>query len=219
MLKRKKTTKKVSKKELIIIGSFLILTGSLVVGSKYFYNYLQDKMEKNLIEEFYSNQEEIIDNEIIITDEEEIDIVDIPVTNQEIKYVAVIKIPKINLEKGLCAKGTYCNNVNRNVQILNESEYPDKEDGNFILAGHSGTSRVSYFKNLYKLEIDDEISIFYGGKEYKYKVMNIYDIEKTGTADIVRNKNKTTLTLITCRSKTNKQIIFICELVEIVGGN
>ena len=41
----------------------------------------------------------------------------------------------------------------------------------------------------------------------------MYDIEKTGTANIIRNKEKTTLTLITCRHNTNKQIVVICELI------
>lgn len=106
------------------------------------------------------------------------------------------------------------NNVNKNIQILKESSYPDVAKGNFILAGHSGNARVSYFRKLDKLNRDDEVSIFYGGSEYKYKVVNIYDIEKTGTANIVRNAEKTTLTLITCRHNTNKQIVVVCELVE-----
>lgn len=37
---------------------------------------------------------------------------------------------------------------------------PDKENGNVILAGHSGSGRTAFFKNLYKLETDDEVSIF-----------------------------------------------------------
>ena len=82
-----------------------------------------------------------------------------------------------------------------------------------MVAGHSGNGRISYFRNLNKLTQDDEVSIFYQGKEYKYKVVNMYDIEKTGTANIIRNKEKTTLTLITCRHNTNKQIVVICELV------
>ena len=45
------------------------------------------------------------------------------------------------------------------------------------------------------------------------KVVDIYDIEKTGTAEIIKNKNTTTLTLITCRHNTNKQIVIICEMV------
>ena len=111
-------------------------------------------------------------------------------------------------------RSSYYNNVNRNILVLNESDMPDKDKGNVILAGHSGSGRTAYFKNLHKLERDDEVSIFYNGSEYKYKVVNQYDIEKTGTANIVRNAEKSTLTLITCRHNTNKQIIYICELVE-----
>ena len=56
---------------------------------------------------------------------------------------------KIGLEKGLASKGSYYNNVNRNILILNESDMPDKENGNVILAGHSGSGRTAFFKNLY----------------------------------------------------------------------
>lgn len=215
MLKRKENNKiKGKKSQLIIVGSLLILIGIGVVGGKYLYNYLLDRAEDIKIEEFYEVQETIDDENIVEeTPTEE--------TNETPKqdntnYVAVIKIPKIGLEKGLCEKGSYCNNVNRNIQILKESTYPDIANGNFILAGHSGSGRISYFRNLYKLSQDDEVSVFYQGKEYKYKVVNMYDIEKTGTANIIRNKEKTTLTLITCRHNTNKQIVVICELVETV---
>lgn len=216
MLKRKenKNNSKGKKSQLIIVGSLLIIVGIVMVGGKYLYTYLLDKKEDIKIEEFYEVQEKI-DDEIIATEtptEEKQEESKQDNTN----YIAVIKIPKIGLEKGLCEKDSYCNNVNRNIQILKESTYPDIANGNFILAGHSGTGRISYFKNLYKLSQDDEVSIFYQGKEYKYKVVNIYDIEKTGTANIIRNKEKTTLTLITCRHNTNKQIVVICELVETV---
>ena len=43
--------------------------------------------------------------------------------------------------------------------------------------------------------------------------MNIYQVEKTGKVDIIRNKEKTTLTLITC-SGDNEQLVVICELVD-----
>ena len=214
MLKRKenKNNSKGKKSQLIIVGSLLIIVGIVMVGGKYIYTYLLDKKEDIKIEEFYEVQEKI-DDEIIATEtptEEKQEESKQDNTN----YIAVIKIPKIGLEKGLCEKDSYCNNVNRNIQILKESTYPDIANGNFSLAGHSGTGRISYFKNLYKLLQDDEVSIFYQGKEYKYKVVNMYDIEKTGTANIIRNKEKTTLTLITCRHNTNKQIVVICELVE-----
>lgn len=216
MLKRKKKqqNKKLNRKsQLIIVGSLLIIVGIGLVCGKYLYSYLQNKQEDNLIEEFYDVQTEIIENEENNEDTEEQEVQEVQ-TETKTNYVAVLKIPKIGLEKGLCKKGSYCNNVNRNIQILNESDDPDTEKGNVILAGHSGNARISYFRKLDKLVQDDEVSIFYNGHEYKYKVVNIYDVEKTGTAHIVRNSEKNTLTLITCRHNTNKQIVVICELTE-----
>lgn len=215
MLKRKNqiNKKRDRKSQLIIVGSLLIVLGVGLVSGKYVYNYLQNKNEEDLVEVFYEEQEKI--EEEIDTESQEEQPTEVKQTNSsKVNYIAVIKIPKIGLEKGLCEKGTYCNNVNRNIQILKESDYPDKEKGNVMLAGHSGNGRVSYFRNLNKLSQDDEVSIFYNGIEYKYKVVNQYDIEKTGTANIVRNAEKNTLTLITCRHNTNKQIVIICELVE-----
>lgn len=216
MLKRKNqnNNKKENKSQLIIVGSLFILLGIGLVGGKYLYNYFQDKKENNLIEEFYEEQQdvdEVVNEETPI--EQEVKETQ-PIKQSTPNYIAVIKIPKIGVEKGLCEKGSYCNNVNRNIEFLKESDYPDKEKGNVILAGHSGNGRTSYFKNVYKLTTDDEVSICYNGKEYKYKVVNMYDIEKTGTANIVRNAEKNTLTLVTCRHNTNKQIIVICELIN-----
>ena len=216
MLKRKNQSKinnkNNGKSQLIIVGSLLIIVGIGIIGGKYLYNYIQDKNEEKLIDVFFEEQEEITDNTDNETPEE---VKETPKpTETKIDYFAVIKIPKIGLEKGLAPKGSYYNNVNRNIFVLNESDMPDKEKGNVILAGHSGNARTSYFKNLYKLENDDVVSIFYNGYEYKYKVVNHYDVEKTGKVNIVRNAEKTTLTLITCRHNTNKQIVYICELVE-----
>ena len=209
-IEKEKNKKRFKKSQLIIVGSLLILLGGCVICGKYAYNYFLDRIEDIKIEEFY-NEQENIDTEVIEETTEKVE-----ETKQETKidYVAVIKIPKIGLENGLCKKGSYCNNVNQNIQILKESSYPDVSNGNFILAGHSGNGRTAYFRNVYKLDKDDEISIIYGGFEYKYKIVNIYDVEKTGTASIVRNREKTTLTLVTCRHNTNKQIIVISELVE-----
>ncbi len=216
MLKRKNQSKinnkNTRKSQLILVGSLLIIVGIGIISGKYLYNYIQEKNEEKLIDVFFEEQEEITDNR---DNEEQEEVNETQKTTEtKIDYFAVIKIPKIGLEKGLAPKGSYYNNVNRNIFVLNESDMPDKDKGNVILAGHSGNARTSYFKNLYKLENDDEVSIFYNGYEYKYKVVNHYDIEKTGKANIVRNAEKTTLTLITCRHNTNKQIIYICELVE-----
>jgi len=221
MLKRKTKNNNQRKSQLFIVGSFLIIVGVGILGGKIVNNYLDKKQEQDLINDFYEQQEEYVVDVPVMEEE----LVEEEVAEQEekketttptINYIAVIKIPKIGLEKGLASKGSYWNNVNRNIEILSESDMPDVENGNVILAGHSGNSGVSYFRKLNKLQNDDTVSIVYNGKEYKYKMVNSYEIEKNGYAHIVRNAEKSTLTLITCKHNTNKQIVVICELVEVI---
>ena len=221
MLKRKTKNNNQRKGQLLIVGSFLIIIGIGILGGKIVNNYLEKKQEQELINDFYEQQEEyvvdvpVMEEELVkeeVAEKEEKK----ETTTPTINYIAVIKIPKIGLEKGLASKGSYWNNVNRNIEILSESDMPDVENGNVILAGHSGNSGVSYFRKLNKLQNDDIVSIVYNGKEYKYKMVNSYEIEKNGYAHIVRNAEKSTLTLITCKHNTNKQIVIICELVEVI---
>lgn len=221
MLKRKIKNNNQRKSQLFIVGSFLIIIGVGILGGKIVNNYLDKKQEQDLINDFYEEQEEYVVDVPVMEEE----LVKEEVAEQEekketttptINYIAVIKIPKIGLEKGLASKGSYWNNVNRNIEILSESDMPDVDKGNVILASHSGNSSISYFRKLNKLQNDDIVSIFYNGKEYKYKMVNSYEIEKNGYAHIVRNAEKSTLTLITCKHNTDKQIVVICELVEVI---
>ena len=213
MLKRKE---KNNKSQLIRVGSFLILLGISVISINSILNFINIQNEKDLIKEYYENEEYIVDVPVVEeeTPQEEQFEEKKEEKKVEVNYIAVIKIPKIGLEKGLASKDSYYNNVNRNIQILTESDMPDKEKGNVILAGHSGNSSVSYFRKLNKLQNNDEVIISYKGKDYVYRMVNSYEIEKNGYAHILRNAEKTTLTLITCKHNTNKQLIVICELIE-----
>lgn len=208
MLKRKKEK---NKSQLYIIGSLLLLIGISILSFKFYIYYKDTKLEKNILNEFYEEQEVIKENIDDLKEDNQVEVKEeiIDTTN----YVAVLKIPKINLEKGLVSKDSIDNNVEKNIQILNESSMPDKENGNVILAGHNGNGSTSYFRNIHKLSLDDEVSIYYNGYEYKYKVMNSYKVKKTGQVDIIRNNDKNTLTLITCYGE-DKQLIVICELIE-----
>ena len=221
MLKRKIKNNNQRKSQLFIVGSFLIIVGVGILGGKIVNNYLDKKQEQDLINDFYEQQEEYVVDVPVMEEElvkEEVAVQEEKkeTTTPNINYIAVIKIPKIGLEKGLASKGSYWNNVNRNIEILSESDMPDVDKGNVILASHSGNSSISYFRKLNKLQNDDIVSIVYNGKEYKYKMVNSYEIEKNGYAHIVRNAEKSTLTLITCKHNTNKQIVVICELVEVI---
>ena len=166
-------------------------------------------IDEESIAEFYENEEtteNIIEEPTEEKPKEE-------KKEEKINYIAVLKIPKIKLVRGLVARNSYLNNIKYNVEILKDSSMPDEVNGNVILAAHSGNARISYFRNLDKLKLGDEISIEYKSKTYEYKIVDIYLIDKTGTAEIIRNKDKSTLTLITCKHNTNKQIIVIAELI------
>ena len=198
--------KRKNKSWLIIIGSLIFLSGIGLITYDYLSNRKIDEKETELLEEFYEIEEEIES----IEEPQEVEEVKEQV---KVNYIAVLKIPKIGLERGLVDPNSYLNNVNYNLEWLDGSSMPDEVNGNVIIAGHSGSARISYFRNLDRLEMGDEAYIIYNGKTYTYKVVNIYDIEKTGKAEIVKEKNTSTLTLITCRHNTNKQIIIILNLI------
>ena len=196
---------------LVIIGFLLVFSGLCLIIYHFVSNKQIVNQEEDAIKEFYIQEQEIIKkDESTEEPKEEKEVKE----QKKIEYIAVLKIPKINLVRGLVDPNSYLNNISYNVAFLDNSAMPDKENGNVILAAHSGTARISYFRNLDKLIIGDEVTIDYKSITYRYKVVSIYDIEKTGTAKIVRNKDISTLTLVTCRHNTNRQIIVICESIK-----
>ena len=174
-------------------GLILILSGIIIIISKYLPTYQTKINEQKQINYFFEESKNTN-------------------LNKE-EYVAILEIPKISLKKGLYSLKSSLNNVDKNIEILRESDMPDISYGNFILASHSGTSSISYFKNLSKLNIGDDAIIYYEKDKYVYKLVNIYKVEKIGSIEIIRNQNRKTLTMITCdQNDKTKQIVYILEL-------
>lgn len=206
--------KRISRSWFGIISSFLfILAGLMIIGYNHYQDYLQRQEDKSLIEEFFEDS----DNATIETTE-----VEVSEENEEVKqesisydYVAVLEIDSIDLKRGLVDPSSKYNKVNYNIEIINSSTMPDVDNGNLILASHNGNSNISFFRNLNKMNENDLINIYYNGIKYTYKYSYMYEVEKTGKVNIVRDKNQSTLTLITCKknSKT-KQLVFVSYLVD-----
>jgi len=131
------------------------------------------------------------------------------VTSNYSPYLAVLDIPKINLKKGVYDITDSLNNVEKNIEVNKDSDMPDRKNGNFILAAHSGLSFTSYFNKLENLTKNDEVILYYKNTKYVYSINNFYDIPKTGKALIKRDKSKNAITLITCKQKEDKQIVYI----------
>ena len=198
----------------LLIGSFIFLSGLSLFSYKLLNNLNIKRNEENSIKEYYkeekedSKQEEIIEKNDNATDKK------VEKKNIVYNYIAILRIPKINLQRGLVDINSKYNNINYNIMIHKESQMPNIKNGNFILVAHSGTARVSFFRNLHKLNLNDYVYVDYENKTYTYKIINKYEIEKTGKAVIRKNTSKSSITLITCKHNTNKQIIIVGELVE-----
>ncbi len=205
-----KNEKRISPSVLAAISAVTILIGGFFLS----YNYIQSKKIMAfdyMANIFYTNNEDFFieeDGRKITegTDEG-------PVTND---YIGYLNIPKINLTKGFLDKRSTENNVDKNLLVVEGSNYPDVEKGNFIIAGHSGTGWNAFFNDLYKLNKGDVATVTYKNKKYTYKIVNIYQHPKIGTIAIYRNYDKTTLTLVTCTNNDSKtQTIYIAELQEV----
>ena len=191
---------------------------SITLLSFNYINLKKDKIFNDINLEYYTlaNPAETV----IVEDSQEIIIEgpsEIPVENETYSnyYIGNLEIPKINLNRGFVDINSEDNNISKNVTIVNSSDMPDVDKGNFILAAHSGSAYISYFNDLYKLNKGDYAYVTYKGVKYTYQITNIYTQPKTGQVGIYRDYEKTTLTLVTCTNfdKTT-QTIYIAELIS-----
>ncbi len=132
------------------------------------------------------------------------------------EYIAVLEIPKINFKRGLYEKKDPENDISKNIVFLDSSSLPNENNSKVIIAGHSGDTYNAYFKNLYKLTNKDIINLYYNNKKYIYKVSDIYEITKNGTLALESNKDKKTLTLITCKD-SKRQLVIVSTLINSKG--
>ena len=216
-LKRKMKFKKSS---LGLFGLIIISIGIIAVS----YDFVMSKKEKAFITmniKLFENETPIVANDDDIEVPENTPDEPQPTPQEPAKkkfsynYVGVLEIPKVNLKQGFLDIDSKYNHVDYNIAVIQTSTYPDVEQGNFILASHSGNSYISYFKNLYKLEVGDQAYIYYNNIKYTYQIVNIYNVEKTGKVAIYRNSKATCLTLITCtKDSDHEQTVYILELTN-----
>ncbi|MBR3660747.1 MAG: sortase [Bacilli bacterium] len=198
---------------LLLIISFVLYHYETIIEVK---NDIKSEIDANIYQEKSNNISVNINVSYVDKDKDTNENNDTNSSSYTPNYIAFLRIDKINLYQGLLPKGNFYNYVDYHVQILDISDYPDVINGNFILAGHSGTSNVAYFKNLYKLKLGDIANVYYNGKVYTYSIVNIYLEDKDGSVTIYRDNDKTTLTLITCTQNDKlHQTVYILELIGV----
>ena len=186
---------------IIIIGILLVIVGITVYVVSFMKQLNADNEVKINIDEYLENTAV---SELVTSSDDEIEVRD------EKETLMILEIPKISIKRNIYYQDSKYNSVEYNIQILKDSDMPDIKNGNVIFASHNGNSKVSFFKKLYKLSLNDEIILYYDGYKYIYKLSKIYDINKDGTAEIYINNNVNCITLITCKKNIkDKQEIYI----------
>lgn len=147
-----------------------------------------------------TNQKESMNNTIEVVESKMLDNTD----DGEIKdgFLGILQIDKINM-KGLVKEGS-------NSEVLKDYighiENTPKYDGNVCLAAHNRGNIYSYFANINKLEMGDEI---------KYKTVfgeNVYEVNKKEEIDeqdwnMLEDTEENKITLITCiKNKRSKRL-------------
>lgn len=197
---------KYDKKRIIkVLGISLILVAGIIWSNDAHQEQQAQKIEEQKIEQFFKVEKmDYVDSFTQIQED---------MQREDDSYIAVLEIPKIHLKKGLYDIENRKNNIDQNIQILKESDFPDVKNGTMILVGHSGIGKLAYFNHLDMLQTGNLIFLYYQGVKYVYQLSNSYEIEKTGYFKIPNNHQKNTLLLITCKIGTNLQLVFNSELI------
>lgn len=211
--------KKISQSQVIAIGTLFILGGLIIFSSQYFLNKKTELFEyinmKLYFDQIVDEPQPVepVEPDPDLGDPDAPEPTEEPVITES--YIAVLEIPKIDLQKGIYKMESKYNKVSRNIAILSPSDYPDVVNGNFVLAAHSGTGYLSFFRNLYKLNAGDVAYVYYDNYKYTYEITYIYTQQKTGTINVYRPYNKSTLMLITCtKNDESTQTVYVAELIN-----
>lgn len=194
---------------LMVIGFSLLISNYVNKKIDYAYEYMNNKlfMAENNTE--VEEEVEVEVSEVENVPAEEVD--EESLTSDE--YIGTLEIPKVNFKRGFVGLNSKLNDVDKNIAIIEGSSFPNVDKGNFIIAAHSGPAWNSFFNDLYILAKGDIANVYYKHTKYSYKLVNSYKVEKNGKVRIKRNKNKTTLTLITCTNGSDhQQSVYIFEL-------
>lgn len=194
------------------LGIYLVIIGIAILGFYLIYNKSIEKRASDSVDD-YINDTSIVNE---ISNEESIEEAKEKESNNKrsINYTAILEIPSIDLKQGVVDSTKNFSSINYAISVDKNSNYPN-ELGNFILYAHSGNSYISYFRKLNRVNINDDIYVYYQGTKYHYIIKNKYDIEKTGKAKVISRKDDKYITLITCnQDKKGYQIVVEGKMID-----
>lgn len=206
------------KENKLILFIVIILSGILLMMSNYLKKVkmdVYDEFNQSLIKVSTKKEEkkEEVPKEEVAPKEE------VEAPKEEVKpyYIGTLSIPKINFERGFLDKNHPDNTIDKNIELLKSSDYPDQDKHTVTIAGHSGVGYLAFFNDLNKLEKGDELFLTYKNKKYIYSIDKIYLEERRGKIGILKDYNRSSLNLLTCTLHDKKhQTVYIAYLKDVV---
>lgn len=117
---------------------------------------------------------------------------------------SIIEIPRIGLSYPVF------NTLNEELLKISPCKFYGNnldENGNICIAGHN-YDNGKFFSNIYILEPNDEIYIYYNNIKYIYNVISNYEVEANDLSPIFNYDNdRKNLTLVTCNNLNDKRIV------------
>ena len=196
---------------IIVLGLFFTLSSFIDEKRLLSFDYMNNQFydDEQIVDDVYTTNVSSEDSSSDSTSSSS-------VTSNLEHYIGYLEIPKLGFRRGFYNIDSALNTVEANIEVIKGSSMPDVENGNLIIAGHSGTGWKAFFNDLHLLEVGYEARVLYQGNTYIYQITNIYKDKNTGRLAIKRDYNKTTLTLVTCTNNdSSTQTIYIAELLRV----
>lgn len=176
-----------------VIGIIFMGIGILLISVTIFMKYDTYKRQQDSLESFKNLNSYDEDDE------------QVEIENNVDKPMAVLNIPKINLEIAV-VEGVEKENIKYLVGHFKDSVMPG-EVGNLCIAGHRTSNYGQPFKEIDKLKNGDEIIFTYKNKEYIYLVNSSFVVTPDETYILDNTENESIVTIVTCTLDSKNRLI------------
>ena len=106
-----------------------------------------------------------------------------------IDYYGYLNIPSINMYLGFYEYDNPLNNVDKNIELIDT-----KINNTYLLAGHSGIGKNTYFNDLQYLKVNDDVYLEFINNTIHFQITNIYREIKKGKINIKKEEGQIILT-------------------------
>jgi sortase A len=204
-----------------IVGTIFIFIGLSIIGTALYMRYSADRRQKTMLQTFEKTLQELdtgnlpVNGSAILREGISGEVSaqinqstpNVRPNSQDIKAMAVMVIPKINLTVAV-AEGTDEETLKYAVGHFEGTALPGGK-GNFAVAGHRSYTYSEYFNRADELQPGDEIIVRTKNGEFTYIVYEQRVVEPTEISVLDSTKGAT-ITLVTCtpiRVATHRLII------------